>query len=351
MPICLDRDRSADNLLAGAECLREKSPVEFHESDAGCIDIGLINNMPDSALEATERQFLSLLDAAADGLVVRLTLYALPEVPRTDFGRRRVSSLYSGIGDLWDSHLDGLIVTGTEPRAANLKDEPYWGRLTAVLEWAEHNTHSTVWSCLAAHAAVLHMDGIGRRMLSDKRFGIFECARVSDHELTAGAPSRLKMPHSRWNDIPEAALTSCGYRVLTQSKDAGVDAFAKQRKSLFVFFQGHPEYEANTLLLEYRRDIRRFLRRERETYPSMPQGYFDDNTAVALTALRERALSDRCEELFEEFPTALVAEKLTNTWRSAATHLYRNWLLYMCAQKSQRLQARQGRQECDAARP
>jgi len=351
MPVCLDQDSSARNLVAGAECPREKSPVEFHESDAGCIDIGLINNMPDAALEATERQFLSLLDAAAEGMVVRLTLYALPDVPRSDSGRRRVSSVYSGIGDLWDSRLDGLIVTGTEPRAPNLEDEPYWGSLTTVLDWAERNTHSTVWSCLAAHAAVLHLDGIGRRMLSDKRFGIFECARVSDHELTAGAPSRLKMPHSRWNDIPEDALTSCGYRVLTRSNDAGIDAFVKQGKSLFVFFQGHPEYEANTLLLEYRRDIRRFLRRERETYPPMPQGYFDDDTVDALTAVRERALSDRREELFEEFPTALAAEKLTNTWRPAATRVYRNWLLYMCAQKSRRLQARQGRQECDVARP
>src|SRR5207249_5574087 len=139
----------------------------------------------------------------------------------------------------------------------------------------------------------------------------------------------LRFPHSRWNEVREDALVSCGYVVLAKSAEAGVDSFVKKKKnSLFIHFQGHPEYEARTLLLEYRRDIRRFLRRERETYPSMPQGYFDDNTAGTLTALRARALSDRREELFEEFPTALVAEKLTNTWRSAATHLYRNWLLY-----------------------
>ena len=143
MPVCLDGERSGHNLLAGAECLRGKSPVEFRESDASCIHIGLINNMPDAALEATERQFLALLDAAADGMVVRLTLYALPDVPRTDLARRHVSRFYSGIDDLWDSHLDGLIVTGTEPQAPNLMDEPYWESLTRVLEWAEHNTHST----------------------------------------------------------------------------------------------------------------------------------------------------------------------------------------------------------------
>ena len=329
--------------VAGAECLRGKPPVEFRESDANCIDIGLVNNMPDAALKATERQFLTLLDAAADGMVVRLTFYTLPDVPRTDAGRRHVSTSYSGVDDLWDSHLDGLIVTGTEPKAPNLKDEPYWESLIRVLEWAEHNTHSTVWSCLAAHAALLHMDGIDRRKLSDKRFGVFECARVSDHPLMAAAPSRLPMPHSRWNDLPEDALTSSGYRVLTRSEHAGVDAFVKQRKSLFVFFQGHPEYEATTLLLEYRRDIRRFLQRERETYPPLPRSYFDDDTVAALTALRERARSDRREELLEAFPTTLLAAKVTNTWRPVAARVYRNWLSYMCARKARARTARSGR--------
>jgi homoserine O-succinyltransferase len=316
-----------------------QSPAEFRESNANCLDIGLINNMPDAAIEATERQFRGLLDASADGIVVRLTLYALPDVPRADAGRRHVASFYSDIGDLWDSHLDGLIVTGTEPRAPNLMDEPYWGSLTRVLDWAEHHTHSTVCSCLAAHAAVLHIDGIGRRPLSEKRFGVFEFERVSEHPLTAPVASRLQMPHSRWNDLPEDALLACGYRVLTRSKDADVDAFVKQRKSLFVFFQGHPEYETDTLLREYRRDISRFLLRERETYPPIPQGYFDEQTVGALIALRARALSDRHEELLADFQDALVAGHLTNTWRPAAASIYRNWLLYMCAQKARRLRA------------
>jgi homoserine O-succinyltransferase len=296
------------------------------------LDIGLVNNMPDAALDATERQFRALLEAAAGGLDVHLTLYTLPEVPRTEFGRRQVAR-YVDFDDLWDRRHDGLIVTGTEPRAADLQDEPFWGSLTRLLEWAERNTYSTVLSCLAAHAGILHIDGIVRRPLGDKRFGIFECVRVSDHPLTAAAPNRLQMPHSRWNEIPEEALLACGYRVLTRSEDAGVDAFVKQRKSLFVFFQGHPEYEAVTLLLEYRRDIGRFLRGEGDTYPPMPHGYFDQETVDALVALRERALVDRREEVLAEFPTAMAAGKVTNTWRSTAESLYRNWLLYIHARK------------------
>jgi homoserine O-succinyltransferase len=302
------------------------------------IDIGLINNMPDAALDATERQFRALLASAADGFDVRLTLYTLPEVPRGDFGRRQVSR-YSNLGELWDRHHDGLIVTGTEPRAQDLKDEPFWGSLTRTVEWADRHTYSTILSCLAAHAGILHLDGIVRRPLGDKCFGVFECARVSDHPLMADAPGRLRMPHSRWNEIPEEALLACGYRVLTRSESAGVDAFVKQRQSLFVFFQGHPEYEATTLLLEYRRDIGRFLRQERDTYPRMPQGYFDDDTSHALTTLRQHALSDRHEELLAAFPLAMAAGKVLNTWRSTAEGLYRSWLRYISAAKEDRVRA------------
>lgn len=337
--------------MAGPEGLRGESPIEFRESDASCLEIGLINNMPDTALRATERQFLSLLTAAAEGIVVRLRLFTLPDVPRVDWGQEYVSSFYSSVSDLWNSHLDGLIVTGTEPRAPNLMDEPYWGSLIRVLEWAEHNTQSTVWSCLAAHAAVLHIDGIGRRPLGDKRFGVFEYTRVADHPLMATTPSRLQMPHSRWNDIPEDALLACGYRVLTRSEDAGVDAFVKQRKSLFVFFQGHPEYDTDALLLEYRRDIGRFLRGERETYPPMPQGYFDKDTADALSAIQDRALLDRREDLLADFPTDQVAAKVANTWRSGAASVYRNWLMYLCGQKARRLRARLDRNEWTLASP
>ena len=316
------------------------------EPAADCIDIGLVNNMPSAALEATERQFRTLLHASADGIRVRLRLYSLPEVPRTDSGQRRVSTCYSDLNDLWDSRLDGLIVTGTEPRAQNLADEPYWESLTTLMDWADRQTHSTIWSCLAAHAAVLHTDGIGRRRLSEKRFGIFDCATVAGHPLTAAAPACLHMPHSRWNEIPEDALTTCGYRILTHSKDAGADAFVKQRNSLFVFFQGHPEYEADTLLLEYRRDVGRFLRKETDSYPPMPLGYFNEAAVDALTAMRERALSDRRPELLADFPMARAACNVRDTWRCGAVCVYRNWLRYLCAKKDRWL-ARQGPRERD----
>src|SRR5712675_2088445 len=104
-------------------------PLEPAPRDDDPIVIGLVNNMPDAALQTTERQFRELLFAASQGHVVSLRLFSLPELPRTEAGRSYVSERYADIRDLWTSHFDGLIVTGTEPRAPMLCDEPYWHTL------------------------------------------------------------------------------------------------------------------------------------------------------------------------------------------------------------------------------
>ena len=306
--------------------------LTYDESHRKDIHIGLVNNMPDSALEATERQFLALLEAAAGDMAIRVTFYAIAEVPRGDSGRRYVSA-YRPVSDLWDARLDGLIVTGTEPRAATLEAEPYWDSLTRLMDWADRNTTSSIWSCLAAHAAVLRLDGICRRKLEAKRFGVFECTQGSPHPLTYGAPICMRMPHSRWNDLPEDALRSAGYRVVSRS-GAGVDAFAKHRTSLFLCFQGHPEYEEDTLLKEYRRDVKRYLKCETDVYPNMPHGYFDDEAREVCMELQKRAMSDRREELSAQFP---IVSSVTNTWHNTAVYLYRNWLSYLVARRQSRI--------------
>ena len=302
---------------------------------AECVSLALINNMPDPALEDTELQFFELLDIASGDVPVLLKLYSLTGVPRTDRGQRRLNSFYFGTDDLWNNRFDGVIITGTEPRCANLRDESYWPTLTAALDWAERNTSSTVLSCLAAHAGVLHSDGIGRHALSDKQFGVFDFAKTANHVLTSGTGEPVRFPHSRWNEVQADALTACGYTVLTQSAEGGVDSFVKKKKqSLFVHFQGHPEYGAQTLMKEYRRDIRRFLKRERETYPTMPKGYFGTAAAKLLTDFRDGALSDRREERMEEFPEAPVSSGLQKTWHSSAVSIYRNWLQYVVSKKT-----------------
>lgn len=126
---------------------------------------------------------------------------------------------------------------------------------------------------------------------------------------------------------------SRGYSVLTRMAGQGVDTFMKEENSLFVFFQGHPEYDSDTLLREYRRDVSRYLNNEASTYPSTPVGYFDRSTEATLNALRDEAVSSPSEELFAYVSTALEMTKVKNTWRSTRTRIYGNWLHYICARK------------------
>jgi homoserine O-succinyltransferase len=298
-----------------------------------CIEIGLVNNMPDAALEATEQQFIRLLESAAGDIPVRLNLFSLPLVPRGDRGQRHLGESYLGLRDFWDCRLDALIVTGTEPRAAALVDEPYWPAMAELIDWAEHHTISTIWSCLAAHAAVFQLDRIRRHPLADKCFGVFDCTAASGHALTEGLAPRFAIPHSRWNALREDELVARGYEILTRSAQAGVDTFARHGSSLFVFCQGHPEYDATSLLGEYRRDVGRFLRRERETCPALPHGAFDAATVDLLNDFRARAVAGRNEALLAEFPLAAAERGALNGWRSTADRIYRNWLAGLATEK------------------
>jgi homoserine O-succinyltransferase len=300
------------------------------------MTIGLINNMPDAAVEATERQFTDLLRTAGTNAVVRLKLFSIPKIPRADDVRRNLAERYRDISALWDDHLDGLIVTGTEPRAKNLKDEPYWQTLCQVVDWARDNTTSTIWSCLAAHAAVLHAHGVERRPFGEKLFGVFDCEPASLHPMTIDAVRGLRVPHSRYNDLPERALAAGGYRILTRSATAGVDMFARQEKSFHLFLQGHLEYEADTLLREYRRDVCRYLKRERDDYPALPAGYFDLAATALASSFRAHALADRREGLIAEFPMAALQAGLESPWRACAVGVYEKWLEYINGRKSDR---------------
>ena len=288
------------------------------------LTIGLINNMPDPALKATERQFMKLLQAAAGPRRIRFHCFSLPSVKRSTDAKWHVESEYSELSELRHHKFDGLIVTGAEPVAPELDQEPYWRDLTDLIDWARTNTRSTIWSCLAAHAAVLHLDRIERRRLPAKCHGIFDCEAVTADSLTRQAPAPLKVSHSRLNEVAEGDLVQAGYRVLTRSARAGVDIFVRQYASRFVFFQGHPEYDALSLQREYLRDIGRYLARERENYPHLPVSYFDAATEEKLARFEKRAKHQRHPALTNELPAlTLRADIAAGT---AAVALFRNWL-------------------------
>ncbi len=290
------------------------------EASRPVLRIGLVNNMPDAALAATERQFANLLAAGAgDALDVELRCFFLPQIPRREAARARFRQRYADIETLPAAGLDALIVTGTEPRARDLEGEAFWPGLAGVIDWARTGTISTIWSCLGAHAAVLRLDGIRRRPLATKLSGVFAFDRDPRAALLKGAPRHIRVPHSRLNTLLADDLIAHGYRILTQSAEAGVDAFARDDKSLFVFLQGHPEYDAVSLAREYRRDVGRGLRGgPAPSHP--PRNYFSLATERRLVAL---AASERACTGAE---AAILSARPRNTWRPAARLVFGNWL-------------------------
>ena len=238
------------------------------------VTIGLVNNMGDEALKVTERQFTDLLSMSAGDIDVQLRLFALKRTPRSPRALEYISARYEPASEAMEGELDALIITGAQPRAARLSDETYWEELIALIDWAKAHTASAILSCLAAHAGVLHLDGVERRPLPEKCTGVFGFKAQRDHPL-AGELGRARLtPHSRYNGLLQSDLELAGYDVLTSSLAHGVDSFIKSFGSQFVFLQGHPEYEANSPAREYRRDMGRYLRGETEREPARPKGYF-----------------------------------------------------------------------------
>ncbi|MBA2587721.1 MAG: homoserine O-succinyltransferase [Alphaproteobacteria bacterium] len=304
------------------------------------IHVGLVNNMPDAALRATELQFARLLKASAGPLDVRLRLFSLRSIPRSEETRSRMAGFYDDAGFLQAANIDALIVTGAQPGAADLRDEPYWAELAHLIDWAEIGTISTLFSDLAAHAAVLHLDGIARRPLAKKLSGVYDSTRVEDDPLFFNTTPAVPVPHSRRNDIAESDLAAKGYRVLSRlnfndGSRGQADIFTREPpgQSRFVFFQGHPEYDPGTLGREYLRDMGRFLRGESAERPALPENYFDRATEGQLTEMAGETDLARFDEI-------VVSALPRQMWRNNTIKLFGNWLTLVAAAKARRAASR-----------
>ncbi len=288
------------------------------------MTIGLVNNMGDEALKVTERQFSDLIGASSDDIDVELRLFALKRTPRSPRALEYIRSRYEPASAAMDGELDALIITGAQPRAARLSDESYWEELIELIDWAKDHTASTILSCLAAHAAVLHLDGVERRPLKEKCTGVFSFPAQRDHSFVGKQGRARLIPHSRYNGLSQSDLERAGYDVLTSSPEHGVDSFTKSFGSRFIFLQGHPEYDANSLAREYRRDMGRYLRRETDRGPARPKGYFTADAEAELDALELQARKDpSCLEDLSRIDALAPAEP---QWRGASLSFFRSWI-------------------------
>ena len=302
-------------------------PFRQHDPEPGVV-IGLVNNMPASAFRTAEVQFGCLLREAAARMRPRLRVQL-----RCFAVNPFVGSTCEGLDALWRSQLDALIVTGTPPQAEHLSEEPSLPLLARVADWAAANTDAALWSCFGAHAAVYHLDGLARRRLPAKLSGVFRCERASQDGLTSSAPRYWPVPHSRHYDLDAQAVADAGYHILSRgpgltSGTDGLDSFeTKVGRSWFLMLQGHPEYDASSLLREYRRDLRRAMAEGTGVLPALPLGSVTPAVAAKLrrspTSLSTLAALD-----------AVIERPGDPGWHRPAVALFQRWLAQIVAAQS-----------------
>jgi len=306
------------------------------------LHIGLLNMMPDAALEATERQFFRLVGESNQIAQFYVHPFTLPELPRGTEAMAHIERYYRSFDQIQTEGLDALIITGANVTQPDLALEPFWGPLIEVIDWAHANVASTLCSCLATHAVLEFRYGQKRRPLGFKRWGVYS-HRVQDpkHPLVAGVNTRFDVPHSRFNDISREQFESAGLQVLAESARAGVHLAVSEDGFRLIFFQGHPEYDTISLLKEYKREVLRFARGEREDYPPLPQNYFTPVIQAILEEHQDRALAAlEARRSLPEFPEVIIGPSLDNTWHDTAESVINNWVgkVYQTTNNDRRLQ-------------
>jgi homoserine O-succinyltransferase/O-acetyltransferase len=288
------------------------------------LRVALVNNMPDLAFEETHRQFARL--SSLSRYAVELRCFYVASVPRQRDPRAHPAG-YLPVEVLIGTRPDALIVTGTEPNEPRLEDEPYWGELSALFEWAAEEVPAIQLSCLASHAALQFLDGIRRNRLSRKQTGVYEQHVHREHLLAEGLGTRLSFPHSRYNDVPLRALVEKGIRPLIASEASGWTVATRPTAAgTILLLQGHPEYTRTTLLKEYRRDVRRYLEGLAPDRPPVPVNYLDTVALEILNEFQSRSEAGRTRP--EDFPFDTVVSHIEADWSEPADRLFRNWMEY-----------------------
>ena len=293
------------------------------------IHIGFLNMMPDKAFHATERQFLRLI--AAGGVHGRLVVH-----PFTVGGFERdikiknyIASYYESFSQVRAKGVNALVLTGANPALENMEEEEYWHEFVDVVLWADAHVHTCLCSCLATHAVVKLFHGIERTLVQPgKRWGVYSHHLTDEiHSLVAGIEQKFYAPHSHVYEVASSQLQECGIRILSKSPEADVHLAVSEDGFKWVYLQGHPEYDAVSLLKEYKREVARFISGDRTDYPPLPEYYFGEKSVAHLTSYREELLGAlESNSQLPEFPEEALASQVSNCWRPHGEALFNNWI-------------------------
>lgn len=319
LPTFADLRTSGEPVLTRAEALSQ---------DIRELHIGLLNMMPDAALQVTEQQFLRLVGASNTIVQLWVHPFTVPGLPRGAETQAYIDAHYHAFDDLREEGLDALIVSGANVSNPKLVDEPFWDPLIEIVEWARDNVTSVLCSCLASHALVQHFHGVHRRRMQSKQWGVFPHRLVErGHPLLRDTNTRFDVPHSRWNTVTSAMLREVGVHVLIESLDGDFHLGASPDGFRTIYLQGHPEYDAISLLKEYKRELTLYLRGEAEALPPYPQNYLTPTATRIVGRHIEASLAAKAAgRPLPPFPEDDLAPLLDNTWTDTGKAVFNNWL-------------------------
>ncbi|MCO6450646.1 MAG: homoserine O-succinyltransferase [Caldilineales bacterium] len=292
------------------------------------LHIGLLNMMPDAALQVTEMQFMQLVGNSNQIAQFFVHPFSVPGLTRSPDTAAYIERYYTSFETLQSEGLDALIITGANVANPLLEQEAFWQPLADVVSWASESLTSVLCSCLATHALMKYFYGLDRERLGEKRWGVYSHRAVHPyHPLLRNINTRFDTPHSRYNEITREQFVAAGLSILVESAEAGVHMAVSPDQFRFIYMQGHPEYNTNSLLKEYKREVLRFLTGDREDYPPHPEHYFGDKAATIANTYRDAILLARKRgTAAPPFPETAIHHYLDNTWGDTAKAIFNNWL-------------------------
>ncbi len=288
------------------------------------LHIGLLNMMPDAALQITEQQFMRLIGQSNEIVQFHLHLFTIPGIERSEQTKQHIQKYYETFEQIKQQGIDALIISGANVTCPHLEQEKFWEPLGKIIDWAWDNVTSTLFSCLGTHALMQHTYNQKRSHMGKKCWGVFNHA-VTDrnHPLVHNINTRFDTPHSRFNQISEQQYHQAGLRILAQSDQAGVHIAVSPDGIRHILFQGHPEYDLISLLKEYKREVFLYFDGSNAELPLFPENYLSPQAQAILEEYIDRCLNDR--HYVPHFPEKLISQRLDNTWGDTTKAIFSNW--------------------------
>lgn len=326
MPLVAHSDLPAFEVLR-REGLEVLSPERARRQDIRELHVGLLNMMPDAALRATERQFVRLVGACNRIVQICIHPFCVDTDSRGAEAQEYIRRHYTSFDVLRRDGLDALVLTGANPQSADITAEPFWRPMVEVVDWARNNVSSILCSCLASHGVLRQYFAVERRPRVEKRWGVYSHRLVApEHPLVRHVNTRFDAPRSHRFEVTAEQVAQAGIRVLAQDSEGGLHLAAGDDGCGLVLFQGHPEYDIDSLLKEYKREMQRFVAGERDL-PTYPENYLAPSAERILNRHQEqvvRALDQGGDP--PVVPEKEIAPHLDNTWMDTGKAIFNNWL-------------------------